>query len=237
MNHLTMKPLHLSLTCIASLLLLTGWSHAQQIIHEFDFSNQPEGSALPWLKRQGFEFKLGLENLKPRFENGVLRVSTDVEEAGLFGYVFPEGKELKSVKRLKIEWGVDVFPDGADWEHGINRVPLAIMISFGRERLSSGLPFGIYAAPYFISPFIGKMETDGKAFTGRLWKEGGRYVAVQMISEGTPMTSVIELDSLFNSLFSKAPTPPVTAIGIQMNTKDTKGKASAWVKRLEFLGD
>lgn len=225
-----------TMSALLMIAALSTSSQAQQVVYSMDFTTQPAGDAMPWLRENGFEFKLAFEYLNPRFENGALRLSTESEEAGVAGIILAEGKELRNVNRVRIEWGVDVYPEGSDWENGVNRPPLAVMISFGRERISSGLPFKIYAAPYFISPFIGKLETHGKAYTGRFWKEGGRYVCTKLTAEKEPMVTELELPTLFKTLYSKE-APPITAIGIQMNTEDTKGRASAWLKKIEFLRD
>lgn len=208
---------------------------AAEVIHSFDFTTQQSGSALPWLKQQGFQFKLKFEALNPKFENGALVLSTERPEAGVAGYIFAEGEELARVERLRIVWGVSKFPEGADWERGINRTALAVMVSFGHERISSGLPFGLFAAPYFISPFIGAREIEGKIYTGRFWKKGGRYVCIKSPNPGETVVTDLNVNLLFQKVFDKKVTPPVTAVGIQMNTKGTEGKAAAFIKKIEFL--
>jgi hypothetical protein len=208
---------------------------AGDVVYAFDFTTQESGNAIPWLKQQGFQFKLGLEALQPKFEDGALVLRTERPEAGLLGYIFPKGKELPGVQRLRIMWGVSRFPEGADWERGINRTAIAVMVSFGHERISSGLPFGLFAAPYFISPFMGAKELEGKIYTGRFWKKGGRYICIKSTNPGEDVITDLNVDQLFKKLFGKTLTPPVTAIGIQMNTKGTEGKAAAFIKKIEFL--
>lgn len=225
---------------ISLLLLVSFFCHATtlsaaDVVYALDFTTQQPGSAIPWLKKQGFQFKLGFEALNPRFEKGALVLSTERPEAGVVGYTFPKGEELSGVERLRIVWGVSKFPEGADWEHGINRTAIAVMVSFGHERLSSGLPFGIYAAPYFIAPFIGAKEVEGKIYTGRFWKKGGRYVCVRSPNVGEAVVTDLPVAQLFKRLFAKSATPLITAIGIQMNTKGTEGKASAFIEKIEFL--
>jgi hypothetical protein len=208
---------------------------AAEVVYALDFTNQPSGSALPWLKEQGFQFKLAFEALNPRFENGALALSTERPQAGLCGRTFAKGEELQGVERLRIAWGVSKFPQGADWEHGINRTAIAVMVTFGHERISSGLPFGLFAAPYFISPFIGEKETADKIYTGKFWRKGGRYVCVKCPNPGAAIITDLNVDRLFKSLFGKTVTPPVTAFAFQMNTKNTEGNAAAFIKKIEFL--
>jgi hypothetical protein len=122
---------------------------AGDAIYSLDFTTQPSGNALPWLKQQGFQFKLGCEALNPRFEKGALVLSTERPEAGVLGITFAKGKQLSGVERLRIVWGVSKFPEGADWERGINRTAIAVMVTFGYERISSGLPFGLFCGAIF----------------------------------------------------------------------------------------
>jgi hypothetical protein len=49
------------------------------------------------------------------------------------------------------------------------------------------------------------------------------------------VVSDLNTDQLFKRVFDKTLTPPVTAIGVQMNTKGTEGKAAAFIKKIEFL--
>jgi hypothetical protein len=227
--------LNIRLFLIVSFVCRIATLDAADVVYALDFTNQQSGSALPWLQQQGFQFKLAFEALNPRFENGALVLSTERPQAGLCGRTFAEGEELQGVERLRVAWGVSKFPQGADWEHLINRTAIAVMVTFGHERISSGLPFGLFAAPYFISPFIGEKETADKIYTGRFWRKGGRYVCVKCPNPGAAIITDLNVDRLFKSLFGKTVTPPVTAMAFQMNTKNTQGNAAAFIKRIEFL--
>ena len=227
----------LTLRNLAAVFFLYGSAAlaAEEVVRVLDFTAQPNGNATHWLKQQGYEFKLQAAALNPRFQDGALWLSTRRKEAGLFALTFPEGKALTDVKRVRITWGVEKFPEGADWERGVNRTALAIMISFGHERLPSGLPLGALAAPAFICPFLGAKEPAGKVYTGKLWKLGGRYISVKSGKPGEVVVSEVEIDHRFCALFKKTSTPPVTGIGIQMNTKDTQGEAAAFLKKDRVL--
>lgn len=220
-----------------ALILSLGISRAEtdRVVHRIDFTAQPAGSATGWLQEHGFKFELDAEELHQRFENGALHLSTAEPARGLLNYSFVNGKELHGVKKVRITWGVRQFPEGADWERGINRLAIGVMISFGNERLSSGLPLGVSPAPYFVCPFLGNKEPAGKVYIGQYWKLGGRYISCKPGKAGEPVTTLIEVDDLFQNLFKKKPTPPITALGIQLNSTDTEGKAGAFVSRIEFL--
>jgi len=208
---------------------------AENPVYVLDFTTQPDGPAIPWLKKQGFEFKLDFDELNPRFKGGALWLSTDTPKAGICGLTFAKGKDVVGANRLRLTWGVGTFPAGADFEHGKNRLSLGVAVSFGRERLSSGLPFGAGATPYFICPFLGACEPAGKVYTGQYWKAGGRYVCARCDTPGAVQVNEFDLTRLFGSLFGKRTIPAISAIAIQMNTKDTEGHASAFLKKIELL--
>jgi hypothetical protein len=204
-------------------------------IYAFDFTTQPAGDAAPWLKEHGFEFKLSFAALNPRFENGALRLTAHGPVSGLCGHIFPEGSELHGVRHVRLTWGVQKYPEGADWERGNRRTAAGVVITFGYERISSGLPFGIFAAPYFICPFIGEKEIENKIYLGRFYRKGGRYICVKAPALDEAFVTDLEVDELFRHLFEKTVTPPITAVAIQMNTRDTQGTAAAFIKKIEFL--
>jgi hypothetical protein len=47
----------------------------------------------------------------------------------------------------------------------------------------------------------------------------------------------VEVNELFRHLFGKPSTPPITAVAMQMNTKDTQGSAAAFIRSIEFVGE
>ncbi len=215
----------------ASLLLAS-----EEIIRVIDFTGQQDGNAISWLEAQGFEFELKANELNPRFENDALVISTKDEKVGLFGLKFEKTDFIYDVKRVEIIWGVNKYPEGADWNNGVNSVPIAVMLSFGTKKLSSGLPLGIKAAPYFLSPFIGKNEDADKMYIGKLWQAGGRYFCVASGNQsGKTITTDFEIDERFKTTFKKKRTPPITAFAFQKNTKDTRGNSEAFIKKVTFL--
>lgn len=226
--------------CLIGVLLLWCWASFaaanEKIVHVIDFSGNVNGSAVSWLEERGFELQLDAKKLNPRFENDALVISADGEMAGLFGLQLKQQHFIHNVKRVEIVWGVNKYPQGANWNAGINSVPIAVMLSFGTEKLSSGLPFGIYAAPYFLSPFIGKAEEVDRMYVGKLWKKGGRYFCVASGNPpGTVITTDFEVDEKFRATFKHPKTPPITGIAFQANTNNTQGGAEAFIKKITFL--
>ena len=204
---------------------------AGEVVQPIDFTDQPNGDATKWLKKQGFESRLGARKLNPRFENGRLVLETDSEEAGVIAREF----DLADVERIRLTWGVDRYPRGADWSQGVYRVPVAAMLSFGTEKIDSG-SMVTPNAPYFISLFLGEREREGNAYTAQYFKKGGRYFCAPCSPpSGETVTTEFNLDKAFQEQFDLSPTPRITSIGFQMNTNDTDGGARAFLKSVEFL--
>jgi hypothetical protein len=209
------------------------FSFGGSVLYSLDFTKQKDGDAKAWLRSKGFEFMLDADDLAMKFSGGKLVITTKDKLAGMIGLRLPKGKYLKNIGSVKIEWGVKKFPNGADWANGNNRIAIGAMFALGTEKLSSGLPFGINAAPYFLGPFIGEREVVGKTYLGKLYKEGGRYYCVSNKSGDSTIVTHFNINQKFQQAFKKT-TPPLTAFAFQMNTKNTTGGAQAYIKRVTF---
>jgi len=203
-----------------------------KVLYTLDFTKQKDGDAKAWLKSKGILFKLDANDLSTKFVNSRLLISTKSQLAGVIGVEFTKDKYLHNVGVVKIVWGVNRFPKGADWAKGNNRLAIGAIIALGTEKLSSGLPMSVKDAPYFFGPFIGEKEKLGGRYLGALYKEGGRYYCVST-TKGATVTTNFNIDKKFQQEFKK-PTPPVTAFAFQMNTNDTEGGAEAFVKSITF---
>lgn len=211
-------------------ILLSGQEKA---LYTVDFTKQKDGNAFPWLKSQGFQFLLDMKALSVKFSNGSLVIETTKKQAGLMGIQFPKGKHLENIGSVVIEWGVDRFPQGADWAKNNNRLAIGALFILGTKTFSSGRPLLAKPAPYFLAPFIGQKEQTGKRYLGMLYKKSGRYYCVSNKSRTTVKTR-FNIDQTFQQEFNKK-TPPLTAFGIQMNTKNTTGGAKAIIKKITFF--
>lgn len=214
-------------------------SHAgNRLVYSVNFSDQPEGDARPWFLDKGYLMKLDADEIELFFKNKQLNLKTSEAKAGLFGLKLKPEHYLADITSVEIEWGVIKHPEGANWEAGNNRLAIAFMFFFGTEKVTSGLPFAINSAPYFLSPFIGSKETPGKAYLGKLYKEGGRYICVTT-TEGSDklIKTNFKIDPRYLNVFDKKKIPPITGIAFQMNTKDTQGGAHAFIRKLSFYSD
>jgi len=219
---------------LLTLLVTTAFSFAGgEVLYSLDFTKQKDGDAKAWLKSKGFKFMLDANALSMKFQKGKLVIQTSGEKAGMIGMKFPAAGYLKNIGSVRIVWGVDRFPKGANWAAGNNRLAIGALISLGTKKLSSGLPLGINAAPPFFGPFIGQKERVGGRYLGMLYKQGGRYYCVSNKNGGATVTTNFNISQKYRQEFKKQ-APPVTAFAFQMNTKDTSGGAKAFIKSITF---
>lgn len=204
-----------------------------RIIYAINFGVAQSGSALDWLEQSGFEFMLDARDLNPHFSNDSLVLETNRATAGLFA----KKVHLPEAKRIRVFWGVDRYPHGADWENGIYRVPIAVMVSYGHEKVASGA-FYLPDSTYFTSLFLSDGAREGKAYIGNYYKQGGRYFCTPCgAPTGKTVIAEFDLELAFKKEFHQSMMPAVTGFGFQMNTKDTQGGARAFLKRVEFLSN
>jgi hypothetical protein len=227
-----MRRLVCCLCCVTLLLSSAALAGAaSRVLYRVDFSTQPDGDAVAWLQQQGFEFHLKAHALAPRFEQGRLVLETATDTAG--GFV--RKLHVPGVRRLRVRWGVDRYPQGADWAKGVYRVPIAVMVSFGEDKIDSGSLF-IPNAPYFLSVFLGAHEQEGRAYTARYYQKGGRYFCQPCgVPPGQTVVTEFDLATHFTEQFQPRVLPPVSSVGFQMNTTDTTGGARAFLMSIELL--
>ena len=213
-------------------MVLSTFSHAK-VLYTLDFTKHKDGDAKAWLRSKGFTFKLDASKLSMKFKEHKLVIETSKQKAGMFGIEFPPSHYLKNIGSVKIVWGVDRFPKGANWAKGNNRLAIGTIFTLGTKKISSGLPLGIHKAPTFLGPFIGEKERVGKEYVGKLYKKGGRYYCVSNKCFGKTVVTHFNIDKKYQQAFKEA-TPALTAFAFQMNTKNTTGGAKAFIKSITF---
>jgi len=181
------------------------------------------------LVQKGFEFQIDKKDFHFYIQDEKLYVETDKKAAVLFGKILHGKKALKNPAYALIEWGVERFPKGADWENGNNRLPIGLVMVFGTEKLSSGIPsFIAPRVPTFLCPFIGEKEKVDKKYLGKLYKKGGRYYCVSNQKDILIRTE-FDIDKHYVKEFKKR-TPEITAFAFQVNTLNTEGGAKVFIK-------
>ena len=229
-----MRKYILNLILLCGLLGSAGLIKAE-VVYTLDFSKEGDGDAKTWLESKGFSLKQDADDddMILRFEKGKLVVGT-VDDIN--GVIIKEIK-IADAKRIRIEWGVNQYPDGADWEKGMLREAVGVIVSFGTKKIDSG-SFVVPNVPYFITLFLGEKEQENKAYVGKYFKKGGRYICspCQNPVEKTVITE-FDLHKAFLGQFNEKSVPPVTGLAIEADTRDTNGKSMAFIKKIEFLSD
>ncbi len=219
----------LGILCIISYPIVA----ISEVVYSIDFAKMPSGDATNWFKENDYAFRLDADEMDLKFQDGKLLLSNDGDVNGL---LFKE-VEIRGAIRVRIEWGVNKYPPGIDWENGFFRDAVMLLITFGNENISSG-SFIIPNVPYFIALFLAEKEEDGKAYTGRFYKKGGRYICTPCgAPEGKTVVTEFEFDSSFKELFNKSEVPHISAIGIEMDSRDIDSYAEAFIKKIEFLSE
>lgn len=228
------------LTCVLVVLSLTAaFGVKAELLHSIDFTGHPDGPAVEWLEDQGFNLRLNAEEVNPQFRKGRLLLQTDGQHGGLF----EKSVDVPNATRVRIQWGVERYPQGANWAEGVNAVAIAVMTTFGDERLKSGSAFAPNA-PHFIGIFLGENERADRAYMGKYYHAGGRYYCAPCgVPTGETIVTEFYLGKAFNKQFPVAATPPgsllppVSRIGFQMNTIGTQGGAVAFLERVEYYSN
>ena len=229
------------LFALCGLLLITSFAQAENI-YELDFSSAT-GDVRGWFETINWELREDIEEMNLRFEDGKLVIEPTSDELGVLMREFDKKDYLHGVTKIRIEWGVDQYPLGADWSSDAGnkrntREAISFMIFFGDIKLDSGF-FLAPNLPYFISFFLGKEEKPDQVYLGNYWQKGGRYLCIPCDgnSEKTYITEV-DLSAKFFELFAKQPLP-ITALGIEVDvqkTEELNGRHSkAYIKRVELF--
>ena len=226
---------------LCGLLLLT-FSAGAETIYELDFSNA-SGNVQNWFEKIKWELRRDVADMNLRFEDGKLVIEPTEDEFGVLIREFEKKEYLHGVSKIRIEWGVDQYPLGADWSGPKDktrntREAISFMVFFGDTKLDSGFVLAP-DLPYFISFFLGKDEKPDHVYFGNYWQDGGRYLCIPCDgSIGKTFITEIDLSAKFFELFGKKQLP-VTALGIEIDVKKTEkvnGRHSkAFIKRVEFF--
>ena len=207
-----------------------------------DFT-QIQGNALDWFEERGWEEQVDMDKMNPRFENGSLVIEAKDAVSGVFFKDFrTESKRLSGINRIRINWGVEQYPDGADWSGPVEekrnvRNAIGVMVFFGDENQESGSVF-IPDIPYFLALFLGEKERPGKAYLANYWQKGGRYFCISCNGNVGEFISEMDIPNTFKDQFGFDP-PPITGIAIDADATNTSSKngrhSKAYIKKIELL--
>lgn len=223
--------LHFPTILLVILFILTPVLTQAKTLYKLDFSTQKNSDAAGWFKENGFVLKNDADKVKARFENGLLVLKTDDDINGLFA----KSVHIDDAAIVRIEWGVKQYPQGANWEKGLLREAIALIVSFGDKKISSG-SFVIPNVPYFIGIFLGQHETEGKAYLGNYFKKGGRYFCSPCGSGlGQMVVTEFNLAETFKKQFGKSTVPFISTFSFEIDTRDTDGNSEVFIKSVSFI--
>lgn len=221
--------------------LIISFSVKAETIYEMDFTSA-SGNVKEWFENINWKFREDIDDMNLRFKDGKLVIEPTKDDLGVMMREFEKNNYLQDVIKLRIEWGVDQYPEGADWsgpkdKKRNTREAISFMVFFGDKKLDSGF-FLAPDLPYFISFFLGEKEKPDQVYYGNYWQEGGRYLCIPCDgSTGKMFVTEINLAEKFKELFGKNP-PPVSALGIEVDvqkTENVNGKHSkAFIRHIQL---
>jgi hypothetical protein len=209
---------------------------SQKAAYRLDFSNYQGGSLETWLESKGFKFEEAAKNpdaLKLSVQDGALILEA---KERLRGFLFKDSMEIRNFSKVRLEWGILKYPEGASYEKHLRNEALMVYISFGHEKLPSGL-LVLPDVPYFIGLFLCKDDKLNTPYIGRYYQEGGRFVCLAHAEPQQTVVSEFDLVTAFRTYFDKGEVPPISAINLGVDTSDAGdgGKTGAYIKSIEFI--
>ena len=211
-------------------------ANSQNVVYRLDFSDYHGGSVETWLESKGFKFEEAAkdpQSLELSVQNGALVLEAKEQ---LRGFLFKDSLEIKNFAKVRLEWGIIKYPEGASYEKHRRNEALMVYFSFGHEKLPSGhivLP----DVPYFIGLFLCKDDQLHTPYVGRYYQEGGRFVCLAQPQPQQTIISEFDLGTAFRSYFEKGEVPPISGVNLGVDTSDAGdgGKAAAYIKTIEFI--
>jgi hypothetical protein len=209
--------------------------HAQKVTYRLDFSDYAGGSIEEWLESKGFKFEEAAKDrnlLGLSVQNGALVLQAKEQ---IRGFLYNDSLNVEEFSKVKIEWGILKYPEGASYEQQIRNEALMVYISFGHEKMPSGniiLP----KLPYFIGLFLCTADKLHTPYIGKNYQESGRFVCLAHAEPGQTLISEFDLVTAFRSYFDKAEVPPISGINLGVDTSEAGngGGAAAYIRAIEF---
>ena len=224
----TMKSTLLTLT---TFLLLWSAPLQAESLYKIDFSTAPEGDATHWLHMSNFALQQDAKTLlHPVIDKGKLLLRLN---SNLLGGLALR-RDIPGAKRIKVIWGVNQYPKGANWDQGIKRESAMFIVVFGKDLQKSDAMI-LPNVPYFFGAFLGEKEKPNLWRKGTYYHEGGSYICLPCGSEpGKLTTTELELPENFRHQFNKS-MPEVIGFGFEFDTRNTEGNSEVMIQSVEFF--
>lgn len=224
--------------CVIAILAMIASDHPARSTGSakrgIDFSGFPGGSVLNWLGVKGFVPKQDASNARRIVYSASPSELVLETKARAFGLLLNE-TDVRDYSRVRIEWGVDVFPPGASYEKGVRAEAVMVYVFFGKERHASGSLF-IPDSPYFLALYLCETEATNTPFRGRYHHASGRFICVDRPQLGATVATDFPIAETFKQVFGKDEVPDISGIGVAIDTANVKGSgvAKSFIKKIEF---
>jgi hypothetical protein len=209
---------------------------ARKAIYRLDFSDYPGGPVEAWLASKGFRLEEAAKNrdaLQLSVNDGALLLEAKEQ---LRGFLFKDALEIENFSKVRIEWGVRKYPQGASYEGKVRNEALMVYIFFGKEKIPSG-HFALPDLPYFIGFFLCQGDKTHTPYLGAHFHEGGRFVCLGDPPPHQTVVSEVDLVTAFQQYFEQAAVPSISGISLGVDTSSSNdgGTAAAFIKKIEVL--
>ncbi len=204
------------------------------IPYQIDFSQAgKDGKA--WLREQGFRLQRDMD------EDGAVQVTKSKDGSGLcfhtdqpaFAVAVKDGLSLKDMEKIAVQWRVEQYPTGASWEQNINREAIMVTLFFGPPVKADR--FYLPDTPFFIGLFLCQNDKVNFPYSGKSYRKTSRFVCLDSPDSGTAIVSNFKIDDAYRKWFATDTVPPVTGIGIELDTSGLdKGQSKACLKKITF---
>ena len=181
----------------------------------------------------GFTFEKAMDNNdKISLSGKQNRLQIDAKKPA-FGLIIDKSLNLVDREIIEIEWGVNQYPQGANWDESLNREAIMIMLFFGDPQKADRIY--LPDSPYFIGLFLCENDKQESPYIGNNYKETGRFVCLGNPKPGEAVRSTFNFSKAYMEWFGMSEVPPVTGIAIEVDTTDlADGKSSAFIKQIGF---
>ncbi|EKD37112.1 MAG: hypothetical protein ACD_75C01251G0002 [uncultured bacterium] len=207
--------------------------HSASSTFDLDFSILPD-DVRNHLKSQGFTFEqqMGDESaIHLSAENGRLNIVTD---GPALGVLVNKDLHITHPELLEIAWGVERYPQSADWQGGRKNEAVMVVLFFGDPL--PGAQFYLPDMPLFLGMFLGDSDPPHKAFASENYSETGRYVCMENPPAGQTIVTRLDIRDAFRDWFGNRAIPPVTGIAIEVDTGDLSGEAVSSSAFIHHIG-
>lgn len=213
-------------------------AETERLAHLIRFTDYEAGSEEDWLLGKGFKFHQDLRH-RNRIDLEVNNDSLTIEaKRRAFGFMTNETVNVAEFTYVEIDWGVNIFPEGASYEQGVRNEAIMVMIFMGDERLPSGSVF-IPDSPHFVGLYL--CHNDDRInhpYLGDYFKKQGRYVCGDRPEAGETVTTRFDLLKAYRTYFDKErdDDPRISGLVIALDTKkaENSGNSSAFIREIRF---